>query len=82
VLSNLAENRYVMRTDVKAYYDSIDQHRMLEMLASYVKDRPTLNLLWRAMRRTVTWGGLCKDCEQGLSRGCPLSHMLGAFFLH
>ena len=26
------------------------------MLASYVKDRPTLNLLWRAMRRTVTWG--------------------------
>jgi RNA-directed DNA polymerase len=30
----------------------------------------------------VTWGGLYKDCERGISRGCPLSPLLGAFFLH
>ena len=34
------------------------------------------------MRRTVTWGGLYRDCERGISRGCPLSPLLGAFVLH
>ena len=82
VRANLDRNAFVMRTDVKSYYDSIDQQRMLEMLARYVKDRPVLNLLWQAMRRSVTWGGLYKDCERGISRGCPLSPLLGAFFLH
>ncbi|MFT4583544.1 MAG: RNA-directed DNA polymerase [Gammaproteobacteria bacterium] len=41
-----------------------------------------MNLLWQVMRRTVTWGGLYKNCKQGISRGCPLSPLLGAFFLH
>lgn len=58
-----------------------DQHRMLDMLARYVKDRAVLNLLWQALRRTVTWGGLYAECRQGISRGCPLSPLLGAFFL-
>jgi len=34
------------------------------------------------MRRSVTWGGLYRNCEQGISRGCHLSPLLGAFFLH
>jgi len=73
---------YVLRTDVQGYYEHIDHHRMLEMLAAHIKDRPTLNLVCQAMRRTVTWGGLYADIRQGISRGCPLSPLLGAFFLH
>lgn len=42
--AKLDQNAFVLRTDVKSYYDSIDQHRMLEMLAARIKDRSTLNL--------------------------------------
>jgi hypothetical protein len=79
---HLPRNTFVFRTDVRGYYEDIDQHRMLEQLARYAKDRTLLNLLWQAMRRSVTWGGLYRDCERGISRGCPLSPLLGAFHLY
>lgn len=41
---------------------------MLDMLASHVKDRAILNCLWQAMRRSVTWGGLYKDCERQIKQ--------------
>ncbi len=81
VQGHLAANRFVMRTDVKAFYESIDHHLMLEKLAVYIKDRFTLNLLWQSMHRCVERGGLFRDINQGLPRGCPLSPLLGAFFL-
>ncbi len=81
VRGRLALHQFVLKTDVKSYYESIDQRRLLEMLALHVRDRNVLNLLWQVMRRTVTWGGLYRECEQGISRGCPLSPLLGAVFL-
>jgi RNA-directed DNA polymerase len=82
VWKHLPENGFVMRTDVKGFYDNIDQYRMLDALAEHVKDRAVLNLLWQVMRRKVTWGGLFQARTRGISRGCPLSPLLGAFFLH
>ena len=39
-----------MRTDVKGYHDSIDRHRMLEMISRHIKDRVVLNYLRQARR--------------------------------
>jgi RNA-directed DNA polymerase len=41
----------------------------------------TLNLLWQYMHRMVEGGGLYEETQQGISRGCPLSPLIGAFFL-
>jgi RNA-directed DNA polymerase len=82
VLRHLPQHRFVLRTDVKAYYASIDHVKALELLAGYIKDKAVLNLLWQTMHRTRTWGGLFRDYTQGISRGCALSPLLGAFFLH
>lgn len=42
-----------MRTDVKAFYESIDHHLMLDKPALYIKDRFTPNLLWQSMQHCV-----------------------------
>jgi retron-type reverse transcriptase len=43
-MRHLPANRFVLRTDVKAYYASIDHFLLLDQLAEYVKDRRVLNL--------------------------------------
>ncbi len=78
---HLATNRFVMRTDVKSYYASIDHLLLMDRLAVYVRDRRILSLLGQYMRRTAESGGTFWDHERGISLGCPLSPLMGAFYL-
>ena len=81
-MARLTKNSFVLRTDVKAYYASIDHFILLDRLAEYVKDRRVLNLLGQYFRRSSERGGEFWDYEKGISLGCPLSPLMGAFFLH
>ncbi len=40
-----------------------------------------MNLLGQYLRRTAEWGGVFWEYHQGISLGCPLSPLMGAFFL-
>ncbi len=82
VWARLAENRFVLRTDVKSYYASMDHFLLLDQLAVYVRDRHVLNLLGQYLRRSSERGGQFCDSEKGISLGCPLSPLIGAFFLN
>ena len=67
VAEALPNNRFVIRTDVKQFYETIDQHLLIDALADVITDRFLLNLLWQVMHRTMTtWGGLFKECNQGI----------------
>ena len=81
VWRHLPEKRFVLRTDVEAYYASIDHHRLFDQLAEVIRDRAVLRLLWLYLRRTVEHGGLFRDYDRGISRGCALSPLIGAFCL-
>ena len=72
VAGHLAANSFVMRTDVKSYYASIDHLLLMDRLAIYIKDRDVLNLLGQYMRRTSERGGWFWDHDKGISLGCPL----------
>ena len=52
-----------------------------EQLAKRVKERFILNLLWQYMHRVSTHGGLFREHQIGIPRGCALSPLIGAFFL-
>lgn len=59
VRDHLAANRFVLRTDVKSYYASIDHLMLLDQLAVHIADRRVLNLLGQYLRRTSERGGSC-----------------------
>jgi hypothetical protein len=82
VRDHLPDNRFVLRTDVKSYYASIDHLMLLDQLAVHIKDRRVLNLLGQYLRRTSERGGAFWDYEKGISLRCPLSPLIGAFFLN
>ncbi len=75
------ENTFVFRTDVKSYYASIDKDILFSILGRHVLDGRVLNLLRQYVRRTVYDGGLYEDVERGISLCCPLSPLMGVFYL-
>ncbi len=81
VLARLPGNAFVLRTDVKSYYASIDHHLLLDRLAVHIRDKAVLNLIGQYLRRTAERGGAFFDYDKGISLGCPLSPLIGAFFL-
>jgi hypothetical protein len=82
VAAHLPRNGFVLRTDVKSYYASIDHHLLLDRLAEHVSDRAVMNLLAQYLRRSICDGGTFIDVERGISLGCPLSPLMAAFYLH
>ena len=66
---------------MKSYYASIDHDILLTMLERYVPDGRVLDLLRQYVRRTIYDGGLYEDMQRGISLGCPLSPLMGAFCL-
>ncbi len=67
VMTALATNRFVMRSDVKSYYASIDHFLLLDRLAVHIKEKPVLNLIGQYLRRMAERGGEFFEYEQGIS---------------
>lgn len=81
VMARVGSDGFVFRTDVKSYYASIDHDLLLDELEKHIADQRVLNLIGQYLRRTSERGGLFYEHERGISRGCPLSPLIGAFFL-
>lgn len=78
----LPRYKYVFRTDIKGYYESINFESLTAIIETYVSHPALLTLIRRALRRTETRGGIFYDYdEKGLPMGSPLSPILGAIAL-
>jgi retron-type reverse transcriptase len=77
----LPDYRYVMKTNVKHYYESIDHTILLRQLDKDITDRFIWRLLVQFVKRTVENGGAFKSITCGISRGCPLSPIIAAYYL-
>lgn len=81
VLAELPRYRFVLKTDIRLYYASIDHHLLLDRLERFIADRRLLNLIIQYLVRSAERSGLFWHYSMGISLGCPLSPVLGAFFL-
>jgi RNA-directed DNA polymerase len=77
----LPDYTYVMLTDVKGYYESIDHTILLRQLDKDIADPFIWRLLVQFVKRTVERGGTFKSIHCGISRGCPLSPVIAAYCL-
>ena len=71
-----------MKTDVQGYYASIDHLRLVDLLATLITDQRVLNLIGHYLRRCAEQGGRYWASGRGIALGCPVSPVLGAFFLY
>jgi hypothetical protein len=81
VVRQLPSAQFVFKTDVASYYASIDHVKLLDRLAAVIADRDVLNLVGQMCGRVAERGGLYFEHRRGIPLGCPLSPLLGAFFL-
>jgi RNA-directed DNA polymerase len=77
----LPDYRYVMKTDVKGYYASIDHTILLRQLDKDIADPFIWRFLVQFVKRSVERGGTFKSITCGISRGCPLSPVIAAYYL-
>lgn len=73
VLQQLPRSRFVLKTDVKSYYASIEHDLLLDRLAEFIQDPRVLNLIRQYLKRTAECGGLFWEFEKGIALGCPLA---------
>jgi RNA-directed DNA polymerase len=78
---HLNDYRYVCKTDVKSFYESIDQYLPMDMINYTVQDSGLRYYLYQVIHRCVEFGGEYQDMDGGIFRGCPLSPILGALYL-
>ncbi len=80
-LEQLGPEVFVMKSDVKGYYASIDHDVLYDLVQEYVPDPLVCRLVWQYMRRTICYGGNYWDITRGISLGCPLSPLMAALYL-
>jgi hypothetical protein len=81
VYNNINDFKYVMKTDVKKYYASLDHYVMFEIIGRYVTETQLLRPLYQYLKRIEYTDGYYREVEKGICRGCPISPLLGALYL-
>ncbi|OEC81425.1 hypothetical protein A9D46_18005 [Photobacterium damselae subsp. damselae] len=71
--------QYVLKTDVKDYYASIDHYMLILKLYEYIREPYLLRIIYQLLNRV---NERYYSYNVGIPRGASLSHLLGNFYLH
>ena len=68
--------------DLEKFFDTVNQSKLMEILARDIKDGRVLSLIHRYMRAGAVWCGRIEDTEVGVPQGGPLSPLLANIMLN
>lgn len=78
-ISGYGDYQYVLKTDVKDYYASIDHYFLTLKLFEYIREPYLLRIIYQFLNRVNEH---YHSYSVGIPRGASLSHLLGNFYLH
>ncbi len=73
---------WVCRADIRGYYRNISKETLLNQVRQHVQDPVLTALIRQYIYYTVEDGGTFHPPERGISRGCPLSPLMGTLHLY
>ena len=64
---------WTVNMDLEKFFDTVNQSKLMEILARDIKDGRVLSLIHKYLRAGVVWCGRFEDTEVGVPQGGPLS---------
>ena len=68
--------------DLEKFFDTVNQSKLMEVLARDIKDGRVLSLIHKYLRAGVVWCGHFEDTEVGVPQGGPLSPLCANIMLN
>lgn len=68
--------------DLEKFFDTVNQSKLMEILARDIKDGRVLSLIHKYLRAGVMWCGRFEDTEVGVPQGGPLSPLCANIMLN
>ena len=74
--------KYVVDMDLKKYFDTVNQSKLVQILSETIKDGRVISLIHKFLRAGVMDGGVFEESPEGVPQGGPLSPLLGNIMLN
>ena len=75
-------NKWVLRADIKTYFDTIPHQPLLDKLKPYISDQNILQLIQQWLSVPLIEGTQQTHLQQGVPQGSPLSPLLSNLYLN
>jgi len=77
----IPQYNYALKADVANFYASMDHEILLDQCKELIQDKRIITILHQYMNRVEVLNGEYNLIEIGISKGCPLSPLMGALIL-